>query len=537
MCEVYLNWHHSRRKLTATFLKDKGEADMRIRPSVIQCSRLHVRKLFIVVAVLCLATAASAVVIPNLLPFLDPTGIVSTYNTNGPINENTPFFQSLGTNGRSCASCHVLGNAMGLSTQNVQARFLLTGGRDPLFAAVDGANCPDTSSNDPATHSLLLHNGLIRVAIQLPAASQFAIRAVVDPYGCGVVTDPVSGAQTVSVYRRPLPTANLRFLSAVMFDGRETIAPLTNTQTFQANLVTDLMHQAVDATTGHAQAAVPPTTDQQTAIVNFELGLFSAQLADAHAGLLTDDGAQGGARNLSTANYYPAINDTLGADPTGAAFNAGAFTLFSSWENLKPGSGRDGALTAARADIAAGEKLFNSHPLTITSVRGLNDNASLAGALGVSLPIASFPGTCTTCHDTPNVGDHSLPLPLDIGTGHDAAQETDTQIANGLAQLSFPGVPVYEISGCPNPFATPGQTSEPYVIYTTDPGKGLVTGQCADVNRIKGPILRGLAARAPYFHNGAARDLNEVVNFYNQRFQMSLTDKEKTQLVAFLNSL
>ncbi len=57
------------------------------------------------------------------------------------------------------------------------------------------------------------------------------------------------------------------------------------------------------------------------------------------------------------------------------------------------------------------------------------------------------------------------------------------------------------------------------------------------MNRIKGPILRGLAARAPYFHNGVARDLTELINFYNERFQMNLTDKEKTQLIAFLNSL
>jgi cytochrome c peroxidase len=73
--------------------------------------------------------------------------------------------------------------------------------------------------------------------------------------------------------------------------------------------------------------------------------------------------------------------------------------------------------------------------------------------------------------------------------------------------------------------------------YTSDPGKGLVTGLCADVNRGKGPILRGLAARAPYFHNGAAANLEELVNFYNQRFQMNLSSKEKKELIAFLNSL
>ena len=111
--------------------------------------------------------------------------------------------------------------------------------------------------------------------------------------------------------------------------------------------------------------------------------------------------------------------------------------------------------------------------------------------------------------DAPNVGDHSFPLPLDIGTGHDATNETDPLIANALSQLDFPDVPVYEISGCPNPFAP----NEPESFYTSDPGKALVTGQCSDFNRVKGPILRGLAARAPYFHNGAAADLREFGRF------------------------
>jgi len=75
------------------------------------------------------------------------------------------------------------------------------------------------------------------------------------------------------------------------------------------------------------------------------------------------------------------------------------------------------------------------------------------------------------------------------------------------------------------------------VFYTTDPGKGLISGLCSDMNRVKGPILRGLAARAPYFHNGAAQNLTELVNFYNQRFRMNLTAEQKEDLVAFLNSL
>src|SRR5271154_1201711 len=86
--------------------------------------------------------AAGVVVIPNLFPFLDPTGLVSTFNTGGPIVENGPFFQSLGTNGRACSTCHIAGDAMGFSTRNIRERFVETQGRDPLFAAVDGANCP-----------------------------------------------------------------------------------------------------------------------------------------------------------------------------------------------------------------------------------------------------------------------------------------------------------------------------------------------------------------------------------------------------------
>jgi cytochrome c peroxidase len=158
--------------------------------------------------------------------------------------------------------------------------------------------------------------------------------------------------------------------------------------------------------------------------------------------------------------------------------------------------------------------VLNTRPLTISNVRGLTDNAALAKALGTTVPIAPFQGFCTTCHDTPNVGNHSLPLALDIGTGHDPTVETDPLIAN------------------PNKPST-----TPFVILTTDPGKGLVTGLCSDVSRTKGPVLRGLAARAPYFHNGAARNLNELLDFYNQRFQMNLTEEEKEQLIAFLNSL
>jgi cytochrome c peroxidase len=490
------------------------------------------RKWLLVGGVLALATVASAAIIPNLFPFLDPTGVVSTYNANGPIDESSKnvFFQSLGTNGRSCGTCHLASDGFGLGVNSVQAKYAATHGNDPLFASIDGANCPTSTSHDPTSHSLLLKSGLIRIFLPVPANAQYQIQVERDPYGCAIVTDPSTGVQTVSMYRRPLPTTNLGFLSAIMFDGRETIAPLTAEASFPANLKTDLLQQSIDATLTHAQASEAPTLDQQNAIVNFELGLNSAQALDFRAGWLNLAGALGGPANLSSqlALYYPGTNDSLGADPHGNAFNSTAFTLYTDWETSPD---------PTRRMIAAGEKLFNTRALTISNVRGLNDNAALAKALGATVPIPPFAGTCTTCHDAPNVGNHSLPLALDIGTGHDPAAETDPLIANGLSQLSVPDLPVYRITGCPNPFQVPGQPAAPYVFFTTDPGKGLISGLCSDMVRTKGPVLRGLASRAPYFHNGAGRDLNEVLEFYNQRFEMNLTNEEKQQFIAFLNSL
>ena len=64
-----------------------------------------------------------------------------------------------------------------------------------------------------------------------------------------------------------------------------------------------------------------------------------------------------------------------------------------------------------------------------------------------------------------------------------------------------------------------------------------MSGRWKDIGRFKGPILRGLAARAPYFHNGFAADLAAVVDFYDTRFELGLTADEKRDLVAFLRTL
>jgi cytochrome c peroxidase len=50
-------------------------------------------------------------------------------------------------------------------------------------------------------------------------------------------------------------------------------------------------------------------------------------------------------------------------------------------------------------------------------------------------------------------------------------------------------------------------------------------------------VLRALAARPPYFHDGSARTLAEIIKFYDRRFQVRFTEQEKADLIAFLRAL
>jgi len=425
-----------------------------------------------------------------LEPFANPTGAVQTFSTAGHIDTDNPFFQELGTNGRTCFTCHQPQSGWTITPAGVRARFQSTHGLDPIFRTNDGSVSPfaDVSTFEArrSAYGMLLTKGLIRIGLGIPSNAEFRLSDVADPYS-------YASSRELSLFRRPLPSTNLTFLSTVMFDGRET---------FPGKSVTfDLLDQANSATMGHAQSTAPLTSNQEQDIVDFETELYTAQIYDFAAGDLDEQGATGGPRALSRQPFFIGVNDPLGLNPTGAPFSPVIFTDFSAWANLQSSHGRPAdSRTQARMAVARGEQLFNSKPISITGVGGLND------ALGVT----SIAGTCGTCHDTPNVGDHSVAAPLNIGIA-DASRRT-------------PDMPLYTLQN----LAT-GET-----VQTTDPGRALVTGKWKDIGKFKGPILRGLAARAPYFHNGSAASLADVVAFYNTRFGIGLTDGEISDLVAFL---
>ena len=445
-------------------------------------------------AAVCAEDAASTNPLAQLAIFADPTGAYGTLDTDGPIDTSNPFFQDLGTNGRRCVTCHQPQDAWTITPSHVRQRFAASNGTDPLFRPVDGANCPtaDVSTRAARTraYSLLLTKGLIRIEMTVPANSEFTVLQADNPYGC-------TNTAMVSVYRRPLPTASLPYLSAVMWDGRETFKG--------KSVFDDLAHQVTDATLIHAQAAVPPSDAQVQQIVAFETGLFTAQLFDLRAGLLTRGGAQGGPTALAGQDFFLGINDPVGLNPTQAPFSPVIFNLYDTWSTPRNDEDRAGA----RQAVLRGQALFNSLPITITGVAGLND---------VALPFdgqihPSIAGTCGTCHDSPNVGDHSVSAPLNIGLT-DASRRT--------ADL-----PLFTLMN-----STSGE-----IKVTSDPGRALVTGKWADVGKFKGPILRGLAGRAPYFHNGSAATLGDVLDFYNTRFLLNLTAQQKADFIAFLQTL
>jgi cytochrome c peroxidase len=489
--------------------------------------------------------------IPQTLLTRDASGTLGNFQPGGPTTTSgNSFFTPLDSpNGRSCFTCHQPQTSWTITPVSAAAVFALSGGKDPLFAAFDGMNCPDLNPKTLLQRTLassqLLRRGNIRIALPIPAGAEWAgVKVLRDPTRCANNATFGLPSGAVNTYRRPLSSNNLTvngqlafaagfatiFQGAIMWDGREP----------------SLESQFVGATMGHAQA--PRPTDEQVAQgVAFEVGLFTAQYADRAAGILTANGATGGpvalAERAATLGPNTCGDIVFPTSLVGCGFDGTTpgMDLFDAWETTPA--------NAAAASIARGQDLFNNRTFTVRGVAGFNDFIP-GGENGI-------PATCTTCHNNRDVGGDfvNVGLPVQTPAGTIFPEGRHLGIGDNSGKLDRSGnqaeatalsasadMPLYEF-WCPVgsiPFYSNPQTREgaTYDVFeTSDPGVGLITGKCADLGKFKVPRLRGLTARAPFFHGGNARSVKELVQFYDVRFSMGLTDEEEQDLVNFLNAL
>ena len=464
--------------------------------------------------------------------FANAEGRLAVLLSEGPVDtKGHPFFTALGSNGRACVTCHQPANAMSLSVTALRERWRVTGGRDPVFAAIDGSNNPTLPQDKESSHSLLLNRGLIRVGLPWPPRP-IAGRAVRPEFTIDVVSDPTgvnldstyglkSARPAVSVFRRPRPVANLKYVMTpdAIFNiktGELTARDPDTGEPVGMNLMADSRHltlkqQAMGAYVDHQQGQTSLTPTQLKGIVDFESQVYVAQAVNRLGQSLVEaTGPKGlGARAMADGTVHVLANNSR--DPV--------FRSFEPW--MKP-ERMAATLTDAerelRASIARGSDIFLLRPFWLRDVAHIN-------SIGLGNPIKR---TCTTCHNAQMTGMDLAPGWVDVGTANYPTW-TEPPVFSEKSEL-----PVFKI--------TCDRTAPPHpylgrVIYTTDPGRALITGRCNDVGSIVMGQFRGLAARAPYFSNGSARTLRELVDFYDRRFDMKLSESEKQDLVNFLSVL
>lgn len=479
----------------------------------------------------------SDLVLPAYFESSNQYGRVGFLNTAGPIHTREhPFFEPQGPNGRACVSCHQPADGMSISVESLQQRWLETGGQDPVFAQIDGQNCPNLPHDQAASHSLLLERGLFRVGIPWPPREtdgtliepQFTIEVLRDPTGCNL--DPEYGLYsdkpTISVYRRPRPATNTRYtahrnmdgpfiLPFIQKNGRATARDPETGELVSMNLMADaryptLRTQADNAAISHLEQ--PNMTDETlNRIVAFERGLFSAQAYDSQAGSLTDEYGPiaFGPQNLTTQ-----VAGTLGNNERMFVFPMG-----TAW--LEPAPGLTAEQIARRASIRRGHDIFFYRTFWISDSMHIN-------TVGLGNPIKR---TCSTCHNQHMTGMDVANGWVDLGTTNLPHAMEEPQDSRGRPQ---PVLPLFKVTCKPDVAPHPFYGRE---IFTQDPGRALISGRCDDVGAIVIQQMRALSARAPYFVNGSAQTLEDVVIFYDRRYNIGFTDQERRDLVAFMSAL
>jgi hypothetical protein len=458
---------------------------------------------------------------PAQATYKNAAGSITTLNAAGEIaTQGHPFFTPLGTNGRACITCHQPSDGMSVSLDTIRERWQITQGKDPMFAPVDGSNCPDLPQEQAASHSLLLQHGLFRVFRPWPPRAHdgtamephFTIEVVRDPTGCN--TSKKYGLQSstpmVSVYRRPRPVTNLKYVTSMGFAFEPKnglplpLDPETGKPT-SFNLMADarnmtLSTQATEAILVHLQSNGAPDKRVVQQIIDFESQLFTAQSHDRFGSALTEHGAQGGPKMLQ---------NSLAGDLQYAGNPI--WSEFLPWSKLPADTGND-EQRKYRESVARGAEIFAKRTFLVWDSAGIT-------SMQFGNPVRN---SCAFCHNMARTGMDVAPGQVDLGT-------TNEPFAKPAPEL-----PLFKLTCKPDRKAHPHLGR---VVYTQDPGYALTTGRCIDIGKITIQQMRGLSGRAPYFSNGSAKTIREIVDYYDQRYNIGYTEQEKQDLTHLMEVL
>jgi cytochrome c peroxidase len=438
----------------------------------------------------------------------EPTAVTSAVKHKKPNGEElfeTPF---AGTNGRSCATCHVREDHTGLTPAHVAAT-LAANPADPLFNPIDA---DDPLAVEPTYEHL--KKGLVRVIIPLAENMD-----VIDFAG-NVVT---SADRTIAVWRAVPTVENSAITAPYQYDGRKGT----------------LQEQAQGAVTAHSQGGTVPKAELD-AIAKFQQEQFTSDRARKVAkkmekGVPVEEIERPELRmklNAAQARGLEIYN--AACEPC----HGGATTLQITNREV-----HDFAFPALKPD---GNVLFDTSvtpPVPVLVPQPDNEflniglaNISYLGQLG-------FPG----------VFNGSVPLPQYRYRFYTDCTRT-TQLVDlppiPVLQDGNPFVPALDENGAP----IVGPNFLPQ-FFSTDPGRAAITGNPHDYEAFDVPALRGIANTAPYFHDNSSETLRDAVNIYSrfilQFFPMlnlplvnppeegsffpeSFTPQQKDDLIAFL---
>ncbi len=408
----------------------------------------------------------------SLEPALEPPALEQSAHSELALGGRALFSQPLpGSNGRSCATCHVLDEHTALSADNVEARFASDPG-DPLFHPLD-ADDP-TAANLTFDH---LRKGLVRVILPLPARMD-----VVDLQG-RVVTP---ADRKIFVWRSVPSIANTAGVGPFQFDGRE------------ANLEV----QAQSAIVAHSQGPLLPRADLAR-IARFEREQFSSVRALV-VGTLLELGVPKDLIPIPERTMQLTAAERRGLavyDSACAACHGGAST-----QQIVNRQVRDGLFFQLDP---AGNVIFDVPPgqgptprLAPHTGEFLNIGIGLMSGYGQMGAIPSF--------------NDSVELPRYRFRFYRDATRSDKLVDLPPIPVTASGdlndiTPALDERGAP--IVGPSLGTQ---LFSTDPGRAGITGDPLDFEAFDVPQLRGLAHTAPYFHDNLSGSLREVVDTYSR---------------------